>query len=117
MNIVRVLLGFVLLVSLVVTQPALSAVASKPFDPEVVYTVRVERGKSNRVQFRLVAPYGDSIVEAEHFDFLVTKQGLLIRPLGTALASGTDGRLLFDKFEMFLPTDGGEPFMEAVVPE
>jgi hypothetical protein len=118
MKVVRVLLGYGVLLCLVFTQPASSAmVLSEPSDPDVLYTVRVERGKANRVQFRLVAPYGDSVVEAEHFDFLVTRRGLLIKPGTTALASGTAGRLLFENFEMFLPTDGTEPYMEAAVPK
>src|SRR5690606_31483192 len=116
MKVVRLLLGAFAFVSLLFTQPAVSSVVAEVSDPDVVYRVRVERGKSNRVQFRLVAPYGDSIVEAQHFDFLVPKKGLLIRPDGTALASGTAGRLLFDNFEMFLPIDGSDPYMEAQVP-
>jgi hypothetical protein len=116
MNVVRVLLGLVVLLPVILTNPAVSAAGPAISDPDVVYTVRVERGKANRVQFRLVAPYGDSIVEAEHFDFLVTRKGLLIKPRGTALASGTAGSLLFENFEMFLPIDGSEPFMEAKVP-
>ena len=114
MNVVRVILGLFVLASLVSTQPALSA--SSASDPDPIYTLRVERGKSNRVQFRLIEPRGDSVVEAEHFDFIVTRKGLVIKPGEPTIATGTAGQLTFENFELFLPADGSEPFMEGDVP-
>jgi hypothetical protein len=118
MNVVRCFLGFVAIVGLLLTQPSsiLNASSSSDSDPDQLYTVRIERGKNNRVQFKLIEPRGDSVVEAEQLDLILTKKGLLIKPGSTALAAGTAGHLLFDNFRLFLPTDGSEPFMEGDVP-
>src|SRR5689334_8423901 len=118
MKFARACFGFFAIVALLLIQPSsvLNASTSSDSDPEQLYVVRIERGKNNRVQFRLLEPPGDSVVEAEQLDLIVTKKGLFIKPASTALASDTAGQLLFDNFHLFLPTDGSEPFMEADVP-
>jgi hypothetical protein len=117
MVVVRVMLGVAIAALLVSTQPALSAVSRvTSSDPEVLYTVRVEPGKSHRVRFRLVEPRGDSIVEADQFDFIVSAKGLRIRPSAPTTATGTAGaRLTFESFDLFLPTDGSPSLMEGAV--
>jgi hypothetical protein len=117
MKAARLLLGFVGIVGLLLTQPSSVLNASSPSDsdPELLYTVRIERGKGNRVQFKLIEPRGDSVVEAEQLDLILTKKGLLIKPASTALANGTAGHLLLDNFRLFLPTDGSEAYMTGDV--
>ena len=117
MNVVRVILGFIVAGLLVATRPGLSAVSREvSSDPAAMYTLRVESGKSHRVRFRLVEPRGDSIVEADQFDFVVTAKGLIVRPTSPTTASSITGaRLTFESFELFLPTDGSPSLMEGAV--
>jgi hypothetical protein len=110
-------LGVVVVAGLVSTQPGLSAVGKKSSsDPEAIYTLRVDTSKSKRVRFQLIEPRGDSIVEADQFEFVVTPRGLIVRPTAPTAASSTFGsRLTFESFELFLPSDGSPSLLEGSV--
>jgi hypothetical protein len=118
MNLLRVTLGVCIALALLATRPVLSAVRHESglSDPEAMYTVRVEPGTSDRVRFRLIEPRGDSVIEADRFDFIVSAKGLKIRPATPATASGTAGaKLTFESFLLFLPTDGSPTLLEGSI--
>ena len=115
MNVVRVLLGFALTVSLVSSQPGVSAVGLPvPSVPDGTYVLRVDKGKSHKLRFQMIDPRGDSLIEADEFDLVLSPHGLTIKPTSPSTASSLSGtRLNFETFELFLPTDGSDQSVEG----
>ena len=115
MTVVRVLLGFALTVFLVSSQPVVSAVGHPaPSVPEGTYILRVDKGKLHKLRFQMLDPRGDSLIEADEFDLVLSPQGLMIKPTSPSTASSLSGtRLHFETFELFLPTDGSDQSVEG----
>src|SRR5262245_47512031 len=99
MKVVRVTLWVVVAGLLVCTRPVVSARGQgAPTESKSLYTVRLEKGETHPVRFRLLEPRGDSIVEADQIDFVLSPKGLTIRPSPPTFASGTAGTLTFESF-------------------
>ena len=117
MTVVRVLLGFVVATTLFSTQPVLSAPSRPaPSVPDGTYVLRVEKGTANRLRFQMVDPRGDSLIEADEFDLVLSPRGLSVKPSSPSTASSLSGtRVSFDTFELFLPTDGTDQSVEGTL--
>ena len=117
MNVVRVLLGFVVAALLILIQPG-SAAAGRPTSsvPEGTYVLRVDKGKTHRLRFQMIDPRGDSLIEADEFELVLSPRGLTIKPSSSATATSLGGtRLNFETFELFLPTDGSDHSVEGTI--
>ena len=117
MTVVRVLLGFVVVTTLFSTQPVLSAPSHPaPSVPEGTYVLRIEKGKADRLRLQMVDPRGDSLIEADEFDLVLSPRGLSVKPSSPSMASSLSGaRVSFETFELFLPTDGSDQSVEGTV--